>query len=187
MPVFSHWRSRWRLGRSAHVVVNGRLVVGRIDTKIGQIGQEGIDRNVIQLGEGAVFNVNGTVVLGPGVRILLAPNAQLTVGDGTYVTGASTFVVRTQLEIGRRCAIAWDVLLMDTDFHILDNTKANSIGIAIGDDVWIGAGARILKGVTIGSGAVIAAGTVVTRNVAPRQLVAGNPARTVREGVEWRS
>ena len=50
----------------------------------------------------------------------------------------------------------------------------------VGDDAWIGAGAAVLRGVTLGEGAVVAAGSVVTSDVAPMTIVAGNPARFVR-------
>jgi acetyltransferase-like isoleucine patch superfamily enzyme len=53
--------------------------------------------------------------------------------------------------------------------------------VTIGDDAWIGAGAAVLKGVTIGAGAIVAARAVVTRDVAPYTLVGGNPARVIRE------
>jgi acetyltransferase-like isoleucine patch superfamily enzyme len=59
----------------------------------------------------------------------------------------------------------------------LDTSKAS---IAIEDDVWIGANAVILPGVTIGRGAVIGAGSVVTKDVAPYTICAGNPARVMR-------
>ena len=52
--------------------------------------------------------------------------------------------------------------------------------IVVGDYVWIGAGAIILPGVTIGEGAVVAAGSVVTKDVAARMVVAGNPAKPLR-------
>lgn len=52
--------------------------------------------------------------------------------------------------------------------------------IRIGHDVWIGAGAHVLSGVTVGDGAIVAAGAIVTRDVAPYAVVAGNPARLVR-------
>ena len=51
----------------------------------------------------------------------------------------------------------------------------------IRDDAWVGAGAMVLRGVTIGQGAIVAAGAVVTRDVAPFSIVAGNPAVLVRE------
>lgn len=66
--------------------------------------------------------------------------------------------------------------------HLMRKTKGRTLDgygspITIGDDVWIGGHSTILPGVTIGVGAVIAAGSVVTCDVAPRTLVAGNPAR----------
>ena len=55
-----------------------------------------------------------------------------------------------------------------------------ALPITVGDHAWIGAGAIILPGVTIGAGAVVAAGSIVTRDVEPRTVVAGNPARFLR-------
>jgi hypothetical protein len=56
-----------------------------------------------------------------------------------------------------------------------------SYGVKIGHDVWIGHGAIILPGRNVGTGAVVAAGAVVTKDVAPYQIVGGNPARSIRE------
>jgi galactoside O-acetyltransferase len=58
--------------------------------------------------------------------------------------------------------------------------QANAAPIVIGDDVWIGMGAIILPGVTVGKGAIVAAGAVVTADVAPGQVVGGVPARLVK-------
>ena len=60
-----------------------------------------------------------------------------------------------------------------------------SAPITIGDRVWIGCRAIILAGVTIGEGSVVAAGSVVTRDVPPGTLVAGNPAKVIRETGPW--
>jgi acetyltransferase-like isoleucine patch superfamily enzyme len=53
------------------------------------------------------------------------------------------------------------------------------------DHVWIGCRAVILKGVTVGTGAIIANNAVVTKDVPPRTMVAGNPARVIKEDVIW--
>ena len=74
---------------------------------------------------------------------------------------------------------------MPTQPAVDGNTRI-SAPIVIGDHVWIGVNATILKGVRIGSGAVIAAGAVVVRDVAPNSLVGGVPARVLKENVTWR-
>ncbi len=58
--------------------------------------------------------------------------------------------------------------------------------IIIGDNVWVGTRAVILKGVTIGGGAIVAAGAVVTKDVPPRTIVGGNPAHVIRENASWK-
>ena len=65
--------------------------------------------------------------------------------------------------------------IRDTDY----DWKGNDIKVTVGDDVWIGYGAIILSGVTIGEGSVIAAGSVVTKNVEPYTVVGGNPAQKI--------
>jgi acetyltransferase-like isoleucine patch superfamily enzyme len=77
------------------------------------------------------------------------------------------------------------VLIMDTDFHRVDGRPSGDAAVSIGNRVWIGVGAKILKGVTVGDGAIVAAGSVVTRDVPAATLVAGNPARVIREQVSW--
>lgn len=57
--------------------------------------------------------------------------------------------------------------------------------VTIGDHIWIGARTNVLNGVTVGDGAVVAAGSLVTRDVPPRALVGGVPARVLREDVDW--
>jgi acetyltransferase-like isoleucine patch superfamily enzyme len=76
----------------------------------------------------------------------------------------------------------------DTDFHPLnsaarrahDTTKISSAPVRICEDVWIGADATVLKGVTVGARSIVAAGAVVTRDVPPDTVVAGIPARAVK-------
>lgn len=131
----------------------------------------------------------GFVYLGPGVRVVLGPRAELHVGPETFISGRGTLVCEDRITIGSGCAIAWDVQIMDSDFHHVrgpGRTRADSVSpVRIGNHVWVGSRATILKGVTVGDGAVIGAGAVVKHDVPAASMVAGNPARVVREGVCW--
>lgn len=115
-------------------------------------------------------------------------------GDYTY-TGMNT--VLKHVSIGKFCAISWDVSCTGNthdcyslsahpfdrlaSFGFLEkSTGLDNSRITIGNDVWIGAGAKVLPGVTVGDGAVIGAGSVVTKNVLPYSVVAGNPAKIIR-------
>jgi acetyltransferase-like isoleucine patch superfamily enzyme len=74
------------------------------------------------------------------------------------------------------------VTIFDTNFHPLGKGEEVRSGpVEIGRNVWVGRHATILPGVTIGDHSVVAAAAVVVRDVPPRTLVAGNPARPVRE------
>src|SRR5205814_260457 len=103
---------------------------------------------------------------------------------GTFINRATSIVAFERVTIGSECAIADEVRIADGDYHRIDDRPLRA-PVAIGDRVWIGLRAIVLKGVTIGDGAVVAASAVVTRDVPPATLVAGVPARVVREGVSW--
>lgn len=116
--------------------------------------------------------------------------ARLKIGDRTHIQDRTHINCANSITIGARCAISWDCEIMDTDIHkiIVNQTVLeNSRPVVIGDRVWIGARAMILKGVNIGDGAIVAAGSVVTRDVPGRTLVAGNPAKVIREIDGWDS
>lgn len=122
----------------------------------------------------------------PVVLRTMRPGAVLHIGRGTGISGGS-FCAARSLHIGERCLIGADVLIADTDFHAIDparrETGWDDIGCApvhVGDDVFVGARAVILKGVRIGDGAIVGAGSVVTRSVSAGAIVAGNPATIVR-------
>jgi acetyltransferase-like isoleucine patch superfamily enzyme len=113
-------------------------------------------------------------------------NALVQIGAGCGMSGCSIAALDS-IVIGQRVLIGSGALIIDNDGHPLtpeDRAQGMPIShapIEIGDDVFIGARAIILKGVTIGAGAVIGAGSVVAKDVPPRAVVVGNPARQVAE------
>jgi acetyltransferase-like isoleucine patch superfamily enzyme len=121
-------------------------------------------------------------------EIYVFKNAKLELG-ASYMNAGSQIRCMENIKIGNGCAIGRNVMIMDFDAHNItysDGTK-NSITkpIVIEDNVWIGAGCTILKGVTIGKGAVIGAGSVVTKDVPSNAIVAGVPARVIKQNVKW--
>jgi acetyltransferase-like isoleucine patch superfamily enzyme len=105
------------------------------------------------------------------------------IGEGLHVTD-ELFTDPCSLSIGDRVSIAQRVLIIlashPNESRLKTLVQPVFGQVAIRDDAWIGAGAIILPNVTIGEAAVVGAGAVVTKDVAPRTIVVGNPARPLR-------
>lgn len=131
---------------------------------------------------------NGVIQSFEAVRIECLPNAVLEIGHKTYINHDSEIRCREHITIGNNVNIAYGVLIQDSDFHTMYDEKGiakpETLPIVIEDDVWIGANAIILKGVTLGKGCVVAAGSVVTKSVPAHCLVGGNPARVIKEDIK---
>lgn len=111
-------------------------------------------------GEGSI-RIGGYCLLCPGVRISAA----------------------SAVSIGDNCMLANGVYITDSDWHDIYNRLAmgQAARVAIGDNVWIGDGAIVCKGVTIGANSIVGAGSVVVRDIPANAVAAGNPARVVKE------
>ena len=138
--------------------------------------------------KGSSFIIKEKFSIGTGCSITVGENAKLQIGKG-YINRDSKIYCFNNIEIGNNVIIAEDVLIRDSDSHkIFENEQQtiNTKKIVIKDNVWIGAGAKILKGVTINEGAVIAAGAVVTKNVPSNTIVAGVPAKVIKQNIRWK-
>lgn len=123
----------------------------------------------------------------PVVLRTLRAGARIEIGEGVRMSGCTVCAAR-RVEIGARTCIGANVTIVDTDFHALDPVDraslqdadlAISVPVEIGADVFLGMNSIVLKGVRIGDGAIVGAGAVVTKDVLPHAIVAGNPARVV--------
>jgi acetyltransferase-like isoleucine patch superfamily enzyme len=139
----------------------------------------------LKLEDNSKLVIDGQVLVGPGVRLLVGGQAVLELED-VYINSNSSIVCCEHVKIGKGTTIGWGVEILDSDFHHLVREDFEvSKPISIGSHVWIGTRAMILKGVTIGSGSVVASGAVVTKDVPENTLVAGVPAKVIRTDVHW--
>jgi acetyltransferase-like isoleucine patch superfamily enzyme len=134
-----------------------------------------------------------------GCSFALGQNGRCRIGDYTLLNGALV-MAEESIEIGSYCLISWNVGIADSDFHPLapaarlvdaqalapflegrpPRPKLKTAPVIIGNNVWIGMNAIVLKGTTIGDNSVVAAGSVVTKSIPPNTVVAGNPAVPVK-------
>lgn len=154
------------------------------------------DKKYISIGKNCIIG---------GCFIFESELGHVSIGEHSYI-GDSLFICRTSIEIGNNVTIAWGCTIYDHNSHSLsfkdrrkdiddelsdirrgchfigskDWSVVKTAPIKICDDSWIGMNCTILKGVTIGEGAVVGAGSVVTKDVLPWTVVAGNPAKVLK-------
>ncbi|MCW5590071.1 MAG: acyltransferase [Legionellales bacterium] len=118
----------------------------------------------------------------------------MEIGENTYLSHEININCKKNIKIGKNCLIGYQTIIMDFDGHMIYEessekppykTGGKIKPIVIGDNVWIGFRCSILKGVHIGDNSIIAAGSVVTRDIDPNTIVAGNPAKVVKKNIYW--
>jgi acetyltransferase-like isoleucine patch superfamily enzyme/coenzyme F420-reducing hydrogenase beta subunit len=136
--------------------------------------------------ENGVFQINKSFTMYAGSYIRVVKNGYLEINGG-FINEGVEITCASKIIIGEGATIARDVVIRDYDGHTIIEQAGYQIAkpITIGKHVWIGNRAMILKGVTIGDGAIVAAGAIVTKDVPAGAVVAGIPAKVVKEGVKW--
>ncbi len=177
--IVCHKYARVVLDKTAQINCKGRLSIGTKENKKSK------QETRLSMGKNSVLNINNNFFIGFGSDIRIFDNATLTMGSG-YFNGFVQIVCDKKIEIGEDVAIARDVIIRDTDAHKIEDGKhEKSKEVIIGNHVWIGTRAIIMKGVHIGDGAIIAAGAIVTKDVPPNSIVAGVPAKVIKNNVKW--
>jgi acetyltransferase-like isoleucine patch superfamily enzyme len=153
------------------------------------------------------LKTDGLCFVGPRVKLEIGPDAELRLGrwswvghgtkirvhEGVVEIGAKTVLGQEctisafqHISIGRECIVADRVMLIDFDHGVVEIERPVRLqgiykrDVRIGNNAWIGYGACILRGATVGDNCVIGTSTVVTRDVASNAVVAGAPARILR-------
>jgi acetyltransferase-like isoleucine patch superfamily enzyme len=174
--------------------VKNFLAIG-VDIQIGQ--RSYLSRLQLRAQAGDRIILGDDTIVSASLRTDRSP-ATISVGSRTQIGGKSLLVAAERITVGDDVLVSWGVTILDHHSHALDwehrrhDVLAWAQGrkdwshvsikpVVISDKAWIGTGAMILPGVTVGEGAIVGAGSVVTKDVAPWTAVGGNPARLIRE------
>ena len=119
------------------------------------------------------------------LELVSEPGGTLEIGEATLVNFGSSLVAHELVRIGADCHIGPYTIILDNAYHRVEPERRlerpPSEPIIVEDNVWIGARSMLMPGVTVGRDSCVAAGSIVTTSVAPRTLVAGVPARPIRQ------
>jgi acetyltransferase-like isoleucine patch superfamily enzyme len=153
------------------------------------------------------LQTDGICFVCPGVQFEIGPDARVVLGrwswlghgckvrahEGEVVIGSKTVLGQEctisayqHVAIGRECIVADRVMLIDFDHGVVEVERPIRLqgiykrDVEVGHNVWIGYGACILRGVTVGDNAIVGTSAVVTKDVEPNAVVGGSPARTIR-------
>lgn len=109
----------------------------------------------------------------------LTPEAKLIIGNNCGFSGTviGAFVL---IELGQNVRCGANTLITDSDWHLDDPRAGKPKAVKIEDNVWLGEGVKVLKGVTIGKNSVIGAGSIVVSDIPENVIAAGNPARVIK-------
>lgn len=173
--------------QDCHITISGDGNRVQVDSAL-QIGVGVLlqgDRNTLSIGTGCVIRSLGLVCEDDGNEI--------TLGAGTEIAGATSLaaIEGTKITIGSRCLFSGGVHARTGDSHSITDLNGKRVNpsadITIGDHVWVGMNVTILKGSVVADSCVIGAASVVTRRfTTPNCALGGNPARVIREEIDWR-
>ena len=171
---------RIQLDKGSKIKLNDKLTIG-----ITQVRGSKMETR-IWLEEGSKLTVNAPFSMYAGSYIRVAKGGHLILNGG-FINENVQITCGETIEIGKGCAIGRDVVIRSYDGHtILKEGYRISEPIKIGNHVWIGQGASILKGVRIGDGSIVAAAAVVTKDVPAHVAVGGIPAKVINENINWK-
>jgi acetyltransferase-like isoleucine patch superfamily enzyme len=159
----------------------GSLVLGYVNRQ-AHLSPVEAGAALLRLNEASVIHLAGPgdFLCGPRCTLALGAGATVHLGSNSYIAGSGKIIATREIHIGDDVAISWGVTVLDSNLHEDGRIRRDPGPVRVGNRVWIGHGASIMPGVTIGDDAIVAARACVTKDVAPGETVAGVPATPLR-------
>lgn len=176
-----------KLGKNSKIFIpkGGRLDFGNIVHEFSHISN-----TKLVLEENSTLSLDEDwTIIDKGCVVYVGKDKNLSIGSKTYISSNVKILAHDNISIGKECMIASGVQIFAGDGHPIyqDGVRINSDApVVLEDNVWLGSRALILKGVTIGKGSIVAAGAVVTKDVPQYSIAAGNPAKIIKQNINWK-
>lgn len=165
-------------GQNNHLAVSGNGKFRRCTISVKG------NNNRIEIEDGANISFSTLEIVGNHCLIRIGKKTDI---GGAYLSAKGE---NTKLTIGENCMFSRNINVMTYDGHPIYCTDSNKMlnpprDIAIGNRVWVAANASILKGVNVADGSIVAYGAIVTKNVGEKTIVAGTPAKEIKQNIKW--
>ncbi|MBQ5735054.1 MAG: acyltransferase [Lachnospiraceae bacterium] len=157
----------------------------------GSFGKRAKKQSVLMFEDNGKIVFTGRADFAATAEVTVYKDAVLRIDDGFFSNSNVVINVTKGVHIGKNAQIGWNVEIIDTDGHDICDMDGNKINydkpVIIGDDVWIGARASILKGADIPDGCIIGYGSIVTKRFdEPHSIITGIPAKQIKNNITWR-
>lgn len=174
-------------------LVRGRVVIDKPRSGTIRIGFD--TTNLFDEAAKSVWQVTGTVRfkgrarIGPQAKFVVS--GELVIGDNFDAGSDVALFCAERVEFGDNNLLSWGITVMDNDFHPISDAAGQVVNppapVVLGNEVWIGCDATLLKGSGCGDGCVIAAGTLLHKRLpGDNQVIGGTPPRVLRQDIRWR-
>jgi acetyltransferase-like isoleucine patch superfamily enzyme len=181
------WTQKWRWYERNSLPWNRARIHYELMRR-GAFARWPLQGNVLEALRAGRLQIGAETLFEPGVWITAPGQAQVRIGEGTFLNMGVMVAAEQLVEIGDHCMLANGCFVSDASHRYDDPTRPitwqgfQSKGpTRIGDNCWLGANVIVTSGVTIGERCVIGANSVVTRDIPPFSLAAGAPAKMLRQ------
>lgn len=149
----------------------------------GQVSFRRYPDSSISIGEKCIFNSskksNRIGVYSPCMFSTITKDAKIEIGDGCGFSG-TVIGAFLHIKLGKNVRCGANTLITDSDWHTDDYRTGENSEVIIEDNVWLGYGVKVLKGVHIGENSLIGANSVVTKDIPANVIAAGNPCKVIK-------
>jgi len=163
----------WKVKIGTDIITYGPVLIFKKENSIIQIGNHCVFRSKMHSN---LIGINRPCSLST-----LTKNATIEIGNNCGFSGTVIGAFKS-IYIGNNVRCGANTLITDSDWHLNDNRiNPKPLPIIIEDNVWLGINVVVMKGVTIGENSIIGANSLVTKNIPPNVIAAGNPCRIIKK------